>query len=735
MPNSPQTNITKAEEKLGGLGTFGGVFTPSILTILGVIMYLRLGWVVGNVGLLQTLLIVTLASSITFLTGLSISAIATDKVVRTGGAYYIISRALGIEAGGAIGIPLYMAQALSVSLYTMGFAESVAASFPGIDLLSTALITTLAVAVVALVSASFATKTQFIIMALIGLSLFSAMLGTSLPASEPQGFNTPAGGEPFWVVFAIFFPAVTGIMSGVSMSGDLKNPSKSIPLGTLAAIGTGYIIYMILPFIFAMRADTLSLTQNPMILTEISMWNIPILLGIWGATLSSAIGSIMGAPRVLQALARDGALPQTLHWLGKGTPDTDEPRVGTLVTLIVALLGVSLGDLNAIAPVLSMFFLTTYMVLNLSAAIEGLLNSPSYRPTFNTPWYLSLLGALGCVSVMLLINWLATVVALLIAGALYVWLETRELAVTWGDSRAGLWKTVIRTGIYRINKDLLQDDAKNWRPHVLVMTGAPTKRWNLVYLAKLFTHDKGFVTIATFLPPGTRDFEQQARLANTINDYLDKRSVEALVKVVVAENLREGAIYMTRMYGLGPLTPNTVMFGDTTDPQKRKELCKIVQEVHQENKNLLILRDHGLECFGKKKVIHLWWGGLQRNGGLMLVLAYLMTYDSEWKKATVILNLVVQDDSALENSRKRVRALMGDARLKIQPNIISAHGKPFKQILPETSKDADLVFIGMANPGSGFEEYYANLQELTRDLPSTILILAAPLFQISEVLD
>ncbi|MDX1641153.1 MAG: Na-K-Cl cotransporter, partial [Balneolaceae bacterium] len=224
----PQQEVIPSTK--GGLSTFGGVFTPSILTILGVIMYLRFGWVVGNVGLIGTLLIVTLSTAITFLTGLSIAAIATDQRVRIGGAYYMISRSLGIESGGAIGIPLYIAQALSVALYTVGFAESVVGVFPALDFKTVGLVTTVAVAVLAIISAKAAIRAQYFIMFGIALSLLSLLFGSPIEQSNIEMWGAAdQHSEPFWTVFAVFFPAVTGIMAGVNMSGDLENPSESIP--------------------------------------------------------------------------------------------------------------------------------------------------------------------------------------------------------------------------------------------------------------------------------------------------------------------------------------------------------------------------------------------------------------------------------------------------------------------------------------------------------------------------
>ncbi|MEM9569179.1 MAG: amino acid permease, partial [Cyanobacteria bacterium P01_E01_bin.34] len=384
-----------SEEK-PGLGTLGGVYTPSILTILGVIMYLRFGWVLGNVGLTSTLLIVTMATAITLLTGLSVSEIATDRIVRGGGAYFMISRSLGIEVGGAVGIPLFIAQTLSVALYTIGFAESLVQVVPNFDPKLVAIAATILVAVLAIKSADLAIRAQYFIMAAIALSLISFFFGKPLDTISPELMGLPVeGGESFWPVFAVFFPAVTGIMAGVSMSGDLKAPSKSIPIGTLAAIATGYVIYMAIPLFLARRADAASLVADPFIMQRTALFGPAIVAGVMGATLSSALGSILSAPRTLQALARDRVLPKWLRILGTGNGDSDEPRIGTVVTLGISLLAVALGDLNAIAPVLTMFFLTTYLVLNVAAGIESFLKSPSFRPTFKVHWSLSILGALG----------------------------------------------------------------------------------------------------------------------------------------------------------------------------------------------------------------------------------------------------------------------------------------------------------------------------------------------------
>ena len=727
-----QTSNPSSAQQDKGMGTFGGVYTPSILTILGVIMYLRFGWVVGNVGLIGTLLIVTLSTAITFLTSLSISAIATDKVVRAGGAYYMISRSLGIESGGAVGIPLYFAQAISVALYTIGFAESVVETFPQLNQQLVALITTVLVAILAIKSASIAIKIQYFIMAAIALSLLSLLLGKPLEATEIEMWGAPDRfSEPFWTVFAVFFPAVTGIMAGVNMSGDLRDSRRSIPMGTLAAVGTGYVIYMALPVVLAMRADAKTLIAEPLIMQQIALWGPAILLGVWGATLSSAIGSILGAPRVLQALARDGILPRWLRFLGKGSSSEDEPQIATVVTLGFVLIAVAVGELNLIAPVLSMFFLTTYLVLNLAAGIESLLRSPSFRPSFRVHWSLSLLGAIGCLVVMVLINAVAAVMAAIIILSVYIWLERRELQSAWGDVRQGIWMALVRQGVLQLD---YKPDPKNWRPHILVLSGAPTRRWNLIELAKNLAHNRSLFTVTTVLPSGSCDANQQTEMEATIREYLQQREVQGLVRVVTAPDPFTGAERLVEAYGLGPFVPNTILLGDNEEPTRRERYCQMIVNLHQARRNVVVLREAGDRGFGRCQQIDVWWGGLEANGGLMLILAYLLLTSREWRNAEIHLKLVVPNDAAAETAHSNINAMIQELRIKALPQVIVAEGRQFAEILRSSSQRADIVFLGMAHPGNNFIDYYERLHATTTGLPTTVFVLAAPDFAFSEVL-
>ncbi|MBT8255043.1 MAG: amino acid permease, partial [Bacteroidia bacterium] len=382
-------------------GTFMGVYTPSILTILGLIMYLRFGWVVGNVGLINTIIIVLLASSITFITGLSASAIATNIKVGVGGEYYMISRSLGLEPGGAIGIPLYLCRTLSVTFYCYGLSEAILALFPVVhDYLPGFSLQAMTIGFIILVtalsgkSAKLVLKSQIPIMIIVGASIVALIIGifmNDLQAPITQATYTSAP-EGFWYVFAVFFPAVTGFTAGIGLSGDLKDPQKSIPRGTLGAVVTGAVVYLIIPLLLAITgALTIEQLSDPD--AGVTIWTRLAVFGpwivypaVWGAVLSSAFGSILGGPRILQALSMDGLAPKFLSRLSK----SGQPTIATWISGVIAVGAVFLGGLNTIAQYVSVLFLTLYVAVNMSAAVEQLIKEPSYRPTISVPWYVSI---------------------------------------------------------------------------------------------------------------------------------------------------------------------------------------------------------------------------------------------------------------------------------------------------------------------------------------------------------
>ncbi|MGK7390708.1 MAG: Na-K-Cl cotransporter [Candidatus Cyclobacteriaceae bacterium M2_1C_046] len=715
------------------LGTFGGVFTPSLLTILGVIMYLRFGWVVGNVGLLGTLLIVTLATSITFLTSLSIASVSTNAPVMGGGAYYMISRSLGIEIGGAIGIPLYLAQAFSVSLYVIGFSESVVAIMPSLDIRWIGVITTLLLGTLALFSTKATIKVQFVILGVIAISLLSLVFGQPLEESHIELWGVPAHkSEGFWQVFAIFFPAVTGIMAGVNMSGDLKNPAKSIPKGTFMAVAVGYVIYMVLPIILASRADASTLVADPLIMQRIAFWGGAILLGVWGATLSSATGSLLGAPRVLQALAKDRVLPRQLNFFGKESGEERIPRAGTVFTIVLTLVCVWFGNLNLIAPILTMFFLTTYGVLNITAGMEEFLKSPSFRPKFKVHWLFSLMGAFGCIAVMLLINALATLAASIFIVVIFLWLKRRRIKSTWGDISSGVLLSLIRYAILRLDKRVVV--AKSWRPNILVLSGAPTKRWRLIDFANALTHGNSLFTVATILQEDTVPQEKIRAYERRISDFLLTKNVEALVRVIRAKDPFAGSEQLVSAYGLGPFVPNTIVLGDTQEEAHHEKYAELISHFNKSKRNVVIVQADEKKGFNKKQVIDIWWGGLKDNGSLMIILGHLLQNSYDWLHSDVNIKIVVPSTAASESAKNNLANMLANMRLSFNYHVIVSEGESFWSILQRESRKSDLVMLGLANPDENFIEYYTRLKRNTSSLKTKVFVLAAEEIRFEEVL-
>lgn len=696
-------------------------------------MYLRFGWVVGNVGLYGTLIIVTLSTLITFLTSLSIAAIATNTPVKKGGAYFMISRSLGIEIGGAIGIPLYLAQAFSIALYVIGFAESIVTVFPVLNIKVVGIITTLALGTLSLFSTKATIRAQFFILGIIALSLLSLLFGSPIEEThiELSGVS-PAQSEDFWVVFAIFFPAVTGIMAGVNMSGDLKDPNRSIPRGTFLAVGTGYLIYITLPIILAGRADASTLVSDPLIMRKIAIWGGAILLGVWGATLSSATGSLLGAPRVLQALVLDKVLPRKLSLLAKGSGKEQIPRAATILTIIITLILVYTGNLNTIAPILTMFFLTTYGILNLTAGIERLLESPSFRPKFKVHWAFSFFGTIGCFAVMFLINSLATIIAIVFIIIVYIWLRRRKLKATWGDVRSGMLLQLLRYAVLRLEKNI---NAKSWRPNFLVLSGSLAKRWHLIDFANGITQERGLFTIATILAEKNVSREKINDYEKRLTEYLNNKKIKALVRITKAKEIFRGAIQLVDSYGLGHVVPNTVLLGESKNKEHQKDYANMILHFYQSKRNVIIMQDFVSEDFTNKKSVDIWWGGLKGNGGLMMILGYLMHTSTYWPNIEVNIKMVVKTEEAASTANKNLTNLLSGMRVNFNTQVLVSKDRSFWDILKTESANSDLVMLGLKTPDENFAEYFENLKKNTKYLQRKIFVLASQDIEFEDVLN
>ncbi len=709
------------------LGTFVGVYTPTLLTILGVILYLRLGWVVGHAGLLPTLVIVVLANGITFVTTLAISAVATNSRVGVGGAYYVISRSLGVEIGGAIGIPLFLSQAFSVTLYAYGLAESLRFVWPGVPVELAALVIVAAVGALAFRGAGAALRAQIPILGLIAVSLVALVLGT-IGGADPSHLSAsePSGDVGFWGAFAVFFPAVTGIMAGLGLSGDLTDPKRSIPLGTLAAQLSGFAVYLMVPFLLAVAVAPEMLRDDPLVWTRVAPLGAWLVLpGLWGAIFSSAVGSVLGAPRTLQALAMDRVAPRQLASANGG----GEPVVGLAVTLAIALGAVLLGDLNSVASVVTLFFLTVYGTVNLAAALEGISLAPSWRPAIHAPWPVCLAGALACFAVMLLISATASVVAMATVLGLWLLLQRRERRADWGDVRRGVYEALIRWALLHMMRR--PSTARSWRPHVLVFTEPIEERLDLVRFGDWFSQDRGVVTVCELLVADLAllEVDPLERQAD-IQAQLDQEGLVAFAEVNVVPSVEQGIVSVAQANGIAGIESNTVLLGWPSSLAGLTALLRVIGRLEKLHKSLLIGRAPEIPTGRGQRSVHVWWGGLQRNGDLMLLLAYLLTRNPEWRNARIRVLSMASNELMKAETERILEQLIPEIRIAADVHVfVKPPEESVAQVIHAESGEADLVLLGLATPKSGEEDAYAKrISELASGLRGFFFVKNSTLF-------
>jgi len=721
MPRSARLSSSTAR-----FGTFAGVFTPNVLTILGIILFLRAGWVVGQVGLDGALKIVLMANAISLLTGLSLAAIATSLRVRAGGNYYIISRTLGLEIGGAIGIPLYLSQAISVAFYLIGFTEALLTVFPTLDSQVVATVVTLLFGLLAWIGADVALKIQFVVFGVLMAALVSFFAGGWGQAVEPAMGSAPGSLVGFWAVFAVFFPAVTGIEVGTSMSGDLKRPDVSIPRGTLGSILFTAVLYLLAVWWFATHATRDQLLVDGTIMATISRWPWLIMAGVFAATLSSALGSILAAPRTLQALASDRVVPEVLaRRLGSPT----EPRMAVLLTTAVAVGVIWLGDLNFVAPIITMFFLNTYGMTNLVAGLEALIGNPSFRPRFRVPGLLSMLGALACYGAMFLIHPWATVAAIVISYGLFAWLSQRAFRQTWGDVRSGLWFSLARHALLHLESE--QWHVRNWRPNILVFTGQPYNREHLARVAEWLTTGRGLVSFLQIVP-GDLEATCRRRLhhlaARHIRTYIQKNELSAFAASVPGSDFARAALTATEAHGVGGLAPNAVLLGMSESPEGLATQLQVIRWLNLAGKTTLMLRFDRQRGWGRKSRIHVWWGGKGGNAGLMLLLGHLVRQHDDWAGAELHVYRVIRDLQGSEPARRHVEALLEEVRVRATPVVLVHHPSQgsIQEVIRQNNAEADLVLMGMQVPEDGaFDDYGRRLGELLAGPASVLLVRSA----------
>uniref|UniRef100_A0A8C0VAM3 Solute carrier family 12 member 2 n=1 Tax=Cyanistes caeruleus TaxID=156563 RepID=A0A8C0VAM3_CYACU len=743
-------------------GWIKGVLVRCMLNIWGVMLFIRLSWIVGQAGIGLSVLVIGMATVVTTITGLSTSAIATNGFVRGGGAYYLISRSLGPEFGGAIGLIFAFANAVAVAMYVVGFAETV------VELLKengTLMIDEMndiriigAITVVILLGISIAgmeweAKAQIVLLVILIIAIGDFVIGTFIPldSKKPKGFFGYNADifmenfgpdfrqeETFFSVFAIFFPAATGILAGANISGDLADPQSAIPKGTLLAILITTLVYVGIAVSVGSCVvrdatgnvnDTIvteltncttaacklnydfsschsqagpgchyGLMNNFQVMSMVSGFAPLISAGIFSATLSSALASLVSAPKIFQALCKDSIYPG-FQMFAKGYGKNNEPLRGYILTFLIALGFILIAELNVIAPIISNFFLASYALINFSVFHASLAKSPGWRPAFKYyNMWISLVGAILCCIVMFVINWWAALLTYVIVLGLYIYVTYKKPDVNWGSSTQAL--TYLNALQHSIRLSGVEDHVKNFRPQCLIMTGAPNARPALGCFAPI-THIPDSCSLPSYsMKELSTDLAKYQR-------WLIKNKMKAFYAPVHAEDLRDGGQYLMQAAGLGRMRPNTLVVGfkknwrqgDMRDVETYINLFHDAFDVQygvvvirlKEGLDISHLQGQGMTYFvtsgeffyskssplnladqrlldassqfqkkqGKSN-IDVWW--LFDDGGLTLLIPYLITTKKKWKDCKIRV-FIGGKINRIDHDRRAMATLLSKFRI------------------------------------------------------------------------
>uniref|UniRef100_A0AC35TMV5 AA_permease domain-containing protein n=1 Tax=Rhabditophanes sp. KR3021 TaxID=114890 RepID=A0AC35TMV5_9BILA len=660
--NESNSGASKPRKKFGWIE---GVFFRCILNIFGVMLYLRVSWVAGQAGIIFGTGVVLLASLVTTITALSTCAICTNGDVKGGGAYFLISRSLGPEFGGSIGIIFSFANAVSAAMYVVGFSETVRDILVshelkiidgGLnDVRIIGLITCALLMCIVFIGTGFESKMQMGLLVILTLSIINYFIGIFLRVPGEKALKGVTGlsmatmwenmlpnfkDQNFFSVFSIYFPAATknrrmlkghGIMAGANVSGDLTNPSQAIPLGTLSAIFGTTIVYIltiwstgstclreadginvplyqqnassgitgyIQPECAANGTCPYGLMNYFQIMELTSVWGPLITAGIFAATLSSALASLVSAPKIFQAVSKDRLFPYINHF-GKGSGKGDEPRKAYLLGFVIAMVMILIGELNAIAPIISNFFLASYALINYACFDNSMAQSPGFRPSFKYyNMWISLMGALLCVVVMFIVSWVTALVTFVCFAGLYLFLIYRKPDVNWGSSGAAhSYKTALK-GMIKLSETV--DHVKNYRPQILVLSGNPHSRPSLIDFASNISKGSSLLVLGNVMAPTSLNSKTQNLTDYNLRltDWCKQRHIKCFVSSFPSKSLRQGAHNLTQICGLGKLRPDIVLMGfkanwsSTPDNlQEINEYFGIVLDSFESNMGVCILRN------------------------------------------------------------------------------------------------------------------------------------------------
>jgi len=698
-----------------GFGTLP-VFLAGISTILGAIMFLRFGYAVAHTGLLGVVGIIILGHLVTIPTALALAEIATNRKVEGGGEYFIISRSFGTTIGGVIGICLYLSQAISVAFYMIAFAEAFSwmqsflseqygigfdprvVSIPALILL---------LVLVILKGADLGVKMLYIVAAILFVSLLFFFIGSPM-----EGFDRNAVSwtekiqrpDSFIVVFAIVFPAFTGMTAGVGLSGDLRNPRKSLPRGTLWATVIGMVVYLGVVYKLYISASPEIMAEDQLVMSQISIWGPAVLIGLCCATLSSAIGSVLVAPRTLQALGADHTLPgkRLNAWLSHGKGESNDPRHATIITGVLALLIVIAGSVDMVAILISMFFMVTYGSLCAISFLEHFAARPSYRPSFRSRWYISLFGAVICFLLMFQINLFFATIAILVLVALYSALRVGKRGE--GDL-ASLFQNVITQATrymqIRLQQRRADFAADEWRPSVIMVNDRTFDRRSPLIMLRWLCHRYGFGTYVHFIKGQltSSTFSEGMKVKERLLELAKKQQSAVYMDTVISPSITSALAQTLQVPGVSGMSNNSILFEfahrDSEDVVKSiVDQCKFAANT---DKTLMVLR-HCETHFGDREAIHVWltWND-KANANTMILLSYILLGHPDWAKAQVQV-FAALPGTEVEKTRREFSQLISEGRLPISDKNVeymtTDDTDAFRRLVYEKSGEADLTIVG-----------------------------------------
>uniref|UniRef100_A0A673FTS6 Solute carrier family 12 member 7-like n=1 Tax=Sinocyclocheilus rhinocerous TaxID=307959 RepID=A0A673FTS6_9TELE len=815
------------------MGTFIGVYLPCLQNILGVILFLRMTWIVGTAGILEAFIIVTMCCSCTMLTAISMSAIATNGVVPAGGSYYMISRSLGPEFGGAVGLCFYLGTTFAGAMYILGTieilltyivpntaifkaeekAEEADALLNNMRVYGTCCLTLMALVV--FVGVKYVNKLALVFLACVVLSILAIYAGVIKTIFEPpvfpvcllgnrtlqnHGFDkcmkteiidnvtvttklwslfckgpelnascneyfslnnvTEIQGIPgltsgvisenlwgsygpagmlvekaipsvpasdasqdkhmpyvvnditafFTLLVGIYFPSVTGIMAGSNRSGDLRDAQRSIPIGTILAIATTTIIYLSCVVVFGACIEGVVLrdkfgdsVKGNLVIGTLS-WPSPwvIVIGSFFSCCGAGLQSLTGAPRLLQAIARDGIVPflrvrthqiclisPLFHlvklitvWLVFGHGKANgEPTWALLLTAVICECGILIASLDAVAPILSMFFLMCYLFVNLACALQTLLRTPNWRPRFKYyHWALSFLGMSLCLALMFISSWYYALVAMLIAGCIYKYIEYRGAEKEWGDGIRGLSLNAARYALIRLEE--APPHTKNWRPQLLVLLNLDSelsvKHPRLLSFTTQLKAGKGLTIVGSVLEGTYLTRESDGKRAEqSIKSAMAAEKTKGFCHVVVSSNLRDGFSHLIQSAGLGGMKHNSVLMAwpaswrQSNDPQSWKNFIETVRETTAAHQALLVAKN--VDSFPHQErlaegTIDVWW--IVHDGGLLMLLPFLLQQHKVWRKCKMRIFTVAQLDDNSIQMKKDLQMFLYHLRLNAEVEVV-----------------------------------------------------------------